>query len=428
MNYFETDIANLTKKIKKIEDNPDPTKLKSNKMRYELMLETRKAQLEAWRQGKPFGGGMGLLSQAMGFTPGSGFSGAGLGVVTGGRSQSNTAQKYFDACRDRGLPVDASCDMAMLPCGATESKDVPMAPFDLCDTASCTTMWLAGLYFMLRTETPFVYYLDIGFRQDEANLEHIMNQYSEFIELAEKIPGIKYDEDKLIELQTMSETAWGYYREIYQMLKNKPSPIGGKDAVQLYVAGSTLYPDPAKWVEFAKLRRDEVGERLDKGLAAVPGEKLRAVWAVTNPQFMDAYKVLAKWKIAVLVQYSGPTYRLVPMPKPDFMVGRELTPLEKEAAVKIRSLWAGTADTWIDNLIWTCRDLQADAIINYNMLGCGATLGLKKLLEDRAEKELGIPTLQLEGKQFDTAYANQETITAQLDDFAQMLLNMKGLA
>ena len=72
-----------------------------------------------------------------------------------------------------------------------------------------------------------------------------------------------------------------------------------------------------------------------------------------------------------------------------------------------------------------CRDLEIDAIINYNMLGCCATLGLKKWVEEAAEKELGIPTLQLEGKEWDSNYASEATITAKLDEFARMCLMKK---
>ena len=75
-----------------------------------------------------------------------------------------------------------------------------------------------------------------------------------------------------------------------------------------------------------------------------------------------------------------------------------------------------------------CRDLGLDAIINYNMLGCSATLGLKKLVEERAEKELAIPVLQLEGKQWDADYASEAVINTRLDEFAQMVLGRNGLA
>ena len=59
------------------------------------------------------------------------------------------------------------------------------------------------------------------------------------------------------------------------------------------------------------------------------------------------------------------------------------------------------------------------------MVGCTATLGFRKLLEDTMEKELGIPTLQLEAKQWDQSYANEAVISSKLDEFAEMCLSNK---
>ena len=102
--------------------------------------------------------------------------------------------------------------------------------------------------------------------------------------------------------------------------------------------------------------------------------------------------------------------------------------MEKVAAHCLLDQWGHTGSRWVDDMIWLCRDLQLDGIINYCMLGCTATLGLKKLVEDAAERELSIPTLQLEGKQWDSMYASEAVISAKLDDFAEMCLTRKGLS
>ena len=117
-----------------------------------------------------------------------------------------------------------------------------------------------------------------------------------------------------------------------------------------------------------------------------------------------------------------------PLPGRNFYGNRKLTPLEKVAHNALLDQWGHTGRKWVEDIIWVCRDLQLDAIVNYCMLGCTATLGLKKLVEDSAERELGIPTLQLEGKQWDTSYANEAAITARLDEFAQMCLSQKAPA
>lgn len=49
MNFYEQHIIRLQNRIKRIEENPDPTRLKSNKLRYEMELENTQEQLNALR-------------------------------------------------------------------------------------------------------------------------------------------------------------------------------------------------------------------------------------------------------------------------------------------------------------------------------------------------------------------------------------------
>ncbi len=424
MNIHEFHIERLRKQIKRIEENPDPTKLKSNKLLYELQLAGHIAQLEALRQGKPQTGqpaGTGVLFQAMGFVC--------ISDTVAEMSTQTYMPKYLEMARIKGLPVDVSCDMAMGPLATWLAGEEPaQLNFPIIHPGLCNSMWLTSVYRQYMRAKPG-YHLDLSFDESEANLKHVVNQLGEYIEICEKkFPGvIKYDESRLIELQACEEAAEDYYKEIYEMQRHKPAPLAGKQAFRQ--SGATpagMYPDPRRAVEYAKVRRDEIAELVEKGIAAVPGEKLRLMWAVTRPWFMDPFPVLEKHKAAVLVHYGGFTYHRTPLPHPIYGGDRKLIPLEKVAAKVCRMLWSGTGTRWVDNMMWICQDLQLDAIINYNMLGCTATLGLKKLVEDRAG-ELGIPVLQLEGKQWDSNYASEETITTRLDEFAQMCLSRKGL-
>ena len=419
MNFYEEQVIKIGRRIKRVEENPDPTRLKTNKLRYELQLERAKEHLEAWQQGKPFLAGgimvyLPLLVRAMGFV----FGGADEVVFATTAAQS---QKYLDLGRAKGLPIDRSCDMVAMPAAVEFTEDTPKEDFTICDNHACTPAWLRGV-LVSHTHGITPYFLDIGFDATDANLEHVTDQLGEFIEWAEKkVPGIKYDEDKLIEMQELAEEGLRYSRDIWEMLAHKPCPIGGKDSFIGFQQHSR------RGVEFMRALRDEVAERIEKGIAAVPGEKLRVGWAVTNPVFMDVYKVLAKWKIVVPMQYDGPRHFIAPLPGPVYFGGRKLTPLEKEAAKCLRELWGGRGSRWVDNLILFARHLKVDALVNYMMLGCTATLGLKQLVEEAVEKRLGIPVLQLAGSQWNSNYASEATITAKLDEFAQTLLSQRGL-
>lgn len=415
MNFYEEYLGKLQRRIKKLEESPHKDRLKSNKLRYELAVERTKEQLEAWHQGKPFsdGGGFmaGALVRAMGFVPAGSVSTA---------FQTMQPQKYLEHAGARGLPVENSCDMTMMPFAMMECGDVPMEDLAICDQHACTPMMLRGIH-VAHTSDNLTFFIDIPFEQNEASIKHVAAQLGEFIEFAEKkFHGIKYDEDKLVELQEIEDEALRYSFEIYNFLKHKPCPIGGLDAF------SGMESTSKKGLEYMRVRRDEVAERVEKGIAAVQGEKLRMLWTVTRPFFMNPFRVLEKWGIVVPLYYSGPIAMWAPLPGRIFWGDKKLSPLEKVAANALLDQWGHRGSKWVNDMMWISHDLQLDAIINYCMLGCTATLGLRKMVEESAERDLGIPTLQLEGKQWDSRYANEEVITAKLDDFAQVCLSQQG--
>ena len=420
MNFYETYIVKLQRRIKKLEENPDPGRLKVNKMRYELELEEAKHILEAWKEGRPLSNGgdlmAGILTRSMGFVP--------AGSV-GAAFQTMTPQKYLDHAKERGLPVDRSCDMTMMPFAMMECRDLPLEDVAICDHHACTPMMLRGIYMAYKGEV-HTYYIDIPFEQNDSAVSYVADQLREFIEYAEKMfgdRGIRYDEEKLVELLDMRDRMQRINEEVYEMLKHRPCPIGGYDA--FLVVG--IDNPSKKAIEYAEARKEEIKERLEKGIAAVPGEKLRLMWTTTRPFFMDPFSVLAKWKANVCFFYSGPVGTWAPFPERVFWKERPLSPLERVAAHALSDQWAHSGFRWVEPMIWICKDLGIDAIINYNMVGCVATLGLRKIIEERAEQELGIPTLQLEGKQWDTRYMDKEAISQRLEVFAQMCLMNKGL-
>jgi len=62
------------------------------------------------------------------------------------------------------------------------------------------------------------------------------------------------------------------------------------------------------------------------------------------------------------------------------------------------SAWGGLGDSWIEDTLYICRDLNIDAIIYFQQWGRTVSHNLGKLVADSSEKELGIPTLLVEGR------------------------------
>jgi benzoyl-CoA reductase/2-hydroxyglutaryl-CoA dehydratase subunit BcrC/BadD/HgdB len=428
MNFYEEQIIKLENRIKKIEENPDPTKPKSNKIRYQLELEFAKGQLEGWRQGKPFSDGAsgmaGYLTAAMGFLA--------VGSVEPA-FQTKHPEKYLDKAREIGLPVDQSCDMTMMPFAMAETSDTPMEDCALCGNHGCTPMILRCIY-VRNKRGKLNYPIDLGgYEESEFNFLHIYKQFSEFIKFAEeRYPGvIKYDEDKLGDFLNNADKVHDINYEIQQMIvKSKYSPISGKDTV-LGPRGTNRWGTTKLDVEYALSRKDEIAERIARGIAAVPGEKARVLWTgVTSPIFMDPYKVLGKWGIVSFRGGVRPKSKEMGRTESsrafwrEYFGSRNPTPLERFVVSKVGRLTTG--ELYLNNIIEEAKELKVDGIINYNMRGCTVVLAYKKLLEEKAEKELGIPVLQLEGAQWDSSYRSEAQISSDLDEFAQMLLSIKG--
>ncbi len=54
MNVFEAEIAKYERRVERIERNPSPTMMASNKLLYQSQLEDNRELLRWWREGKPF--------------------------------------------------------------------------------------------------------------------------------------------------------------------------------------------------------------------------------------------------------------------------------------------------------------------------------------------------------------------------------------
>lgn len=55
MDYFERMIQTYKRRVKRIAENPDPRRLRSNKLLFEVQREHMMAELKAWKNGEPFG-------------------------------------------------------------------------------------------------------------------------------------------------------------------------------------------------------------------------------------------------------------------------------------------------------------------------------------------------------------------------------------
>ncbi|MBM2825771.1 MAG: Benzoyl-CoA reductase/2-hydroxyglutaryl-CoA dehydratase subunit, BcrC/BadD/HgdB [Dehalococcoidales bacterium] len=419
--FIEQQIQNLQRRIKNIEQNPRPEYLKSNKLLYEIELENMLHVKEAWQAGKPFawlGHVGGALNRALGFEH-----------HVGGGNRITDPQRYFDLLVSKfGFP-EHSCDQAMMMLALPLSGEVPLPRLVVGSRNACDPERWAAMGFAKFAGALFFEVSKLS-SNDYEGLHYAAEQFGELIEFAEKsIPGIKYDEDRLIETLEIEQQAYSYYRESYDLRKMVPCPLSSQDCFRLAVMPQANY-NPGKVLDYCKMYRDELFERAEKGIGGVPEEKLRIAWLCTAPFGRSTFDLLTQKGVSMVWFHYGVAahnFGVLHTDYGDNLYGQKLTPLEELARLRhwATNSWGGTSEDWVDPLVKVCRELKVDAVVDFLQVGCITTKNLKRITAQRLQEELSIPTLDLEGRQRFTTEAGTIEMNKKLEEFLDLCIDNK---
>ncbi len=432
-NVLEEQIEKLTLRSREIEESSDPTVLRSNKLLDELHKEKLEVQLNAWRRGKPTieaEAAFIRLCRAMGLEP---FDFPEMvDQVARYADYKLIVEKlgFPEKCCERSVTQLAMCDAGDLP-----KPHIMVATGGACDVHKFDRPSLAILFNLP------LFYMDVPLNESDKpnlpNLNYIANQLGEFIEWAEKkVPGVKYDEDKLIEMQEMDAIGERYYREIYQLMKHVPCPIGPLDKHRKRIMSFV----PSRWgnmqkaIEYLRVLRNELRDRVASGKGPYPEERLRLLWSGECPQLgiLELGKLLMKRKVAMPIVVDGYGMRLLGRgwgsrsEGTEYGDGVKLSPLQIEAAKFASKGWCGPGKRWVNMTLHLARDIGAQGIVYFNVIGCTPMNSMGPVVAERAEKELGIPVLNFEGRLLDPEYMSIERFEETLSSFIDKCFDWAG--
>ncbi len=417
--YLENEVARCERRIQRIKDHPDPSKPKSNILLYELERDFRIEQKDAFKSGKPIGYLRGSLTRAMGMVPWD-------AIMSADRTHGKAATVYFDMIRKEGMP-EHTCDRCSVLIPMLMKGDFPKPDFIVTSNFECVPVFLAHLLVAQLMNIPF-FNIDRHFKNykgelDDELLRYMTDQLEELIEYVEaKVPGCKYDQDYLIELQEYDRQYLKHFQQLWKLKAVIPCPLSGRESFR-EIRLASMYPDPKKAVEYMRLYVEEVGERVSKGWgAAQPEEKLRLLWSVAGPFYADPFSWLEQRGVSIpaseMTVFNG-WFSGREAIWGDPWKGRKLTPLEEEAR-QLDYVWGRLGDQWINTHIHSCRDLHLDGIIYFLQWGCPTSNNLGKVVADVAEKELGIPTLLIEGRMLESSIFDEKDFYTKLSDFIEI--------
>jgi benzoyl-CoA reductase subunit B len=267
-------------------------------------------------------------------------------------------------------------------------------------------------------------------------LDYVVGQLHDGIEWMEKVTGRKYDDQKLIKAVNNECRSTSVWAEVCTLNKAIPAPLDEKTMYSLYVLG-TLSKHSKEVADFYEELRDEVKDRIDRGIAAVGTERCRVITDTQPPwAFLKVFRYLEKFGcVSVGSLY---TFALIGMweEKKDGTWGPRRTPAQRgveikdrDQALRILAEWNLSKPEWqhfyspklkSDMMIRIAKEWGLSGVLLHYNRGCeGLSLGIA---ENRLSLiKAGYPVMTFEGNMGDEREFDEGRTMARIDAFMETL-------
>lgn len=319
--------------------------------------------------------------------------------------------KYIELAETAGFSVDV-CSSIRAEVGVALSGELPKP--DLLITNSEVCDGYGPWQFVAEQFGIPIYKIDTPYFDGDDAVDYMVKEYSRLIAFLEDKTGEKVPLEKIDQVFREDLEAAEYNREINELRKTIPTPMKGRDAMRLMGGGQTR--GHARSIPYLKALVDEVKGRVARGEGAVPEEKYRLLWCQTPPFYVD----LTTWmeeKYGAVVAFNDPHKEVwwEPGEYDDMPV------LEAMARQFIADPWNGPSERRTSTLVQNAKEYSVHGAVHFNQWGCRVSAGHARMLADRLEKEVGVPTLIIDGDYMDFRNYSDTQVKTRLSTFLEML-------
>jgi len=252
----------------------------------------------------------------------------------------------------------------------------------------------------------------------------------DFVAFLEKMMGRKMDWAKLDEtVDTMIELNRVWY-QVNELRKNRPSPMHSRDFWSAMGPALFLLGNPKETVSCFKAMYDEVKERVDKGIGAIPDEKYRLVFAELPPwHSLDLFDKLAERGWNFVVESFG--YR-PPIP---IDLSNVEDPLERITKFSLQKFLGYYEDARKNNVLGGAfaypylkytREWRCDGALLHPLISCRSASTHLPFVANMLLEKLKVPSLIIEGDIVDLRLFDANDALARAEPFEQTMSHYKG--
>ena len=331
---------------------------------------------------------------------------------------------YLDLAVERGLP-DTMCSaqrgvVGMLEAGVLGKPDLLInGALGGCDPNSKIFEYM-GEKFNIPT-----LFLDVPYYQDQRSLDYYTDGYKQLVEALEELSGNKLDEDRLREVCDLSNQCTEIFMEITEMKRMIPNPVPNYYNANHLAQKLTSVGTPEA-LDFYKTALEVCRERMEKGAHVFPEEKIRFMMMYTGIYFDQGIHYWFQEEIGVsyimdlLVSYDfNPIIDTTNMDT--MLAGLAKGMLNLPMTRQLKGSWDMPA-SWLDDLLYYVDTYKADCLVFTGHSACKQVWGMYRLVADEIKKQLGVPSLRLEGDGWDSRVSSMKVIKEQMSEFFETLV------
>jgi len=250
-------------------------------------------------------------------------------------------------------------------------------------------------------------------------LEHWKNEHKRLITFLEEKTGKKLDYDRLKETVRLSYRLTELTLEIDKLMAHVPCPMSAESFGGVLVA-IRLLPGTQDAVDYLTSLRDELKERIDKGIGAVMDERFRVIWSCFTPFWDPTLMGFMQQKYGavsvgeVLANWRGSAQWMLDPEDP-------LRNLAYRTQLAPGNCQYASSQDWAGNVVDQARRLKADGAIFNNNWGCKQASGLGTLVRDELMRHCNVPSVTLNVDVIDATFVTRAEIESQLDSFFETI-------
>jgi len=328
-------------------------------------------------------------------------------------------EPYLDLSIEGGLP-DSMCSaqrgiVGLLEAGILDKPDLLVnGALGGCDPNSKIFEYMSEKF-----DIPALY-LDVPYYHDERALDYYAIGFKKIVKALEEMTGNKLDQDHLRETIENTNKATELFMEIAELKRHVPNPVPNyynmhHTGTKLMLAGTT------DAVEYYQAALDICKDRLKKGKHVLPEERVRLFFMYTGYYFDNEIyswfqeEIGVSYVMDVLTAYDFNPY-IDPTSIDTMLRGLAEVMLNLPMTRQLKGGW-NMPGNWLEDVLYYAETYKADCCVFTGHTACKQAWGVYRLVADEVKKQLGIPSLRLEGDGWDGRITPMSVIKEEFEDF-----------